>query len=155
MHQSVKLTDAIWLLQLVISSPLIHALGEQSQAPIGIRTWAPSWRCRRLTNWAIPPPIAIAIPIHIHIIANHLHCHYFLQPIIIPGYDIHKPNWMYSKARCFVFEHLQYTMYTFTTCLFQWMLPVLHLLYSSHEYPFYTFFIDEHCIQQATHIIEV
>ncbi len=36
MHQSVKLTDAIWLLQLVISSPLIHASGDLSQAPTGI-----------------------------------------------------------------------------------------------------------------------
>ncbi len=36
-HQSVKLTDAVWLLQLVISSPLIHAFGDLSQAPTGIR----------------------------------------------------------------------------------------------------------------------
>ncbi len=28
MHQLVKLTDAIWLLQLAISSSLIHALGD-------------------------------------------------------------------------------------------------------------------------------
>ncbi len=41
MHQSVKLTDAIWLLQVVISSPLIHALGDPSQAPTGIQT--PAW----------------------------------------------------------------------------------------------------------------
>ncbi len=33
MHQLVKLTDAIWLLQLVISSPLIHALDDPSQDP--------------------------------------------------------------------------------------------------------------------------
>ncbi len=32
MHQLVKLTDATWLLQLAISSPLIHALGDPSQA---------------------------------------------------------------------------------------------------------------------------
>ncbi len=38
MHKSVKLTDAIWLLQLVISSPPIHALGDPSQALTGIRT---------------------------------------------------------------------------------------------------------------------
>ncbi len=31
MHQSVKLTDLICLLQLVISSPLIHALGDLSR----------------------------------------------------------------------------------------------------------------------------
>ncbi len=30
MHQSVKLTDAIWLLQLVISSSLIYALHDQN-----------------------------------------------------------------------------------------------------------------------------
>ncbi len=35
MHQLVKLTDAIWLLQLAISSPLIHALCDPSQAPTG------------------------------------------------------------------------------------------------------------------------
>ncbi len=33
MHQLVKLTDAIWLLQLTISFPLIHALGDPTQAP--------------------------------------------------------------------------------------------------------------------------
>ncbi len=54
MHQSVKLTDAIWLLQQVISSPLIHALGDLSQVPTEIRTQVPSLRGRRLTNWAIP-----------------------------------------------------------------------------------------------------
>ncbi len=56
MHQSIKLTDAIWLLQLVISSPLIHALGYPNQAPTGIRTRVHSLRAGRLTNWAIPPP---------------------------------------------------------------------------------------------------
>ncbi len=57
MYQLVKLTDAIWLLQLVISYPLIHALGDPSQAPTGIQTRAPKLRGRRLTNWAIPPPL--------------------------------------------------------------------------------------------------
>ncbi len=33
MHHLVKLTDAIWLLELTISSPLIHALGDPNQAP--------------------------------------------------------------------------------------------------------------------------
>ncbi len=56
MHQLVKLTDAIWLLQLVISSPLIHSLGDQGKAPTGIRTWVLSMRSGWLTNWAIPPP---------------------------------------------------------------------------------------------------
>ncbi len=41
MHQLVKLTDAIWLLQLAISPPLIHALGDPSQAPTMIRTKVP------------------------------------------------------------------------------------------------------------------
>ncbi len=41
MHQSVKLTDAIWLLQVAISSTLIHALGDPSQAPTGIWTRVP------------------------------------------------------------------------------------------------------------------
>ncbi len=56
MHQSVKLTDAIWLLQMVIFSLLIHALGDMIQAPIGIWTRVPSLRGRTLINWAIPPP---------------------------------------------------------------------------------------------------
>ncbi len=58
MHQSVKLTHAISLLQFVISSPLNHALDDLSQAPTGIRTHVPSLR-GRLTNWAItlPPPL--------------------------------------------------------------------------------------------------
>ncbi len=50
MPQPVKLTDAIWLLQLVISSPLIHALGDPSQAPTMIQTQVPSLRGRRHTN---------------------------------------------------------------------------------------------------------
>ncbi len=56
MHQLVKLTDVIWLLQLAISSPLIHALGDLSQAATGIWTRVPRLRDGRLTNWAIPPP---------------------------------------------------------------------------------------------------
>ncbi len=60
MHQSVKLTDAIWLLQLAISSPLIHALGDPSQAPTGIWTCVPRLRGRRLTNCAIPPTIDVS-----------------------------------------------------------------------------------------------
>ncbi len=55
MHQLVKLTDAIWLLQLANSSPLIHVLDDQSQAPTGIRTRVPRLRGGRLANWAIPP----------------------------------------------------------------------------------------------------
>ncbi len=51
MHHLVKLTDAIRLLQLVISSPLVHALGDQSQAPNGIWT-------RVADNLpTIPPPL--------------------------------------------------------------------------------------------------
>ncbi len=33
MHQSVKLTGAIWLLQLLISSPLIHAMVWPESSP--------------------------------------------------------------------------------------------------------------------------
>ncbi len=33
MHQSVKLTDAIWFLHLAISSAFIHALGDPNQEP--------------------------------------------------------------------------------------------------------------------------
>ncbi len=53
MQQSVKLTNAIWLLQLVISSPLIHALGDPSQAPTGIQTCATAchyWQCHAQTS---------------------------------------------------------------------------------------------------------
>ncbi len=53
MHQSVKLTGAIWLIQLVISSPL-HALVWPKSSPTGIRIWVSSMRGTRLTNWAIP-----------------------------------------------------------------------------------------------------
>ncbi len=42
MHQSVKLTYAIWLLQLVISSSLILALGDPSQAPPGFEPRSPA-----------------------------------------------------------------------------------------------------------------
>ncbi len=35
--------------------PLIHALGDPSQSPTGIRIPVPSLRGGRLSNWAIPP----------------------------------------------------------------------------------------------------
>ncbi len=44
MHQLVKLTDAISLVQLGISPSLIRALGDLSQALTGIRTWVPRLR---------------------------------------------------------------------------------------------------------------
>ncbi len=61
MHQLVKVTDAIWLLQLTISSPLIHALGDPNQtptksSPTRIRARVPNLRGRQLTNRAIPHP---------------------------------------------------------------------------------------------------
>ncbi len=49
MPQSVKLTDAICLLQLVISSTLIHALGDPSQAPTEIRTQCKRWMTYQLS----------------------------------------------------------------------------------------------------------
>ncbi len=55
MRQSVKLTDAIWLLQLIISSPLIDALGDPSQAHSRIWTWAPAWEADDLpTDLSVP-----------------------------------------------------------------------------------------------------
>ncbi len=56
MQQLIKVTDAIWLLQLAISTPLIHALGDRSQAPNRIWTRVPRLRGGLLTNWAIPSP---------------------------------------------------------------------------------------------------
>ncbi len=52
MHKSVKLNDAIWLLQPVISFSLIHALGNPSQVPTRIWTQVPSLRGGQLINWA-------------------------------------------------------------------------------------------------------
>ncbi len=64
---TVKLTDAIWLLQLVISFPLIRALGDPSQAPIRIWTKVPSMRGRWLTELSLPPfTIQSAAKIFIH-----------------------------------------------------------------------------------------
>ncbi len=57
MCQSVKLTGAIWLLQLVISSPLIHALVWPKSSPDLDLNPVPSMRGRRLTKWAIAPPL--------------------------------------------------------------------------------------------------
>ncbi len=60
MHQLVKLTDAIWLLHLVISSPLIHALGDPSQAPPvkpppGFEPGSPDWEANNLpTELSLP-----------------------------------------------------------------------------------------------------
>ncbi len=56
MHQSVQLTDAIWLLQLVISSTLIHALGDPSQSPMGFEPISPAWEADDLpTELSLPP----------------------------------------------------------------------------------------------------
>ncbi len=54
MHQSVKLTDVIWLLQLAISSPLIHALGDPSQALTWIRIPGP--QIERQTTYQLNYP---------------------------------------------------------------------------------------------------
>ncbi len=44
MHQSVKLTDAIWLLQLVISTLLIHALvWPKVKPPPGFEHGSTAW----------------------------------------------------------------------------------------------------------------
>ncbi len=56
MHRWARITKKKWLLQLIISSPLIHAFGNPSQAPTGIWIRVPSLRGRWLTNWAIPTP---------------------------------------------------------------------------------------------------
>ncbi len=58
MHLSVKLTDTIWFLQLVISSPLIHALDDPSQVPAGVQILVPQIE-RRMTyqlSYPSPPP---------------------------------------------------------------------------------------------------
>ncbi len=57
MHQSVKMTGAIWLLQLVIPFPSFMHWCDPSQARTGIWTQVPRMRGGRLTNWAISPPI--------------------------------------------------------------------------------------------------
>ncbi len=41
--------------ELITSSPIIHALGDPSQAPTEIQTQVTSLRAG-LTNWAIPLP---------------------------------------------------------------------------------------------------
>ncbi len=51
-HQRQRMAKSCWqyVLQLVISSPLIHAWDDLSQAPTGIRTRVPIMRGIRLTN---------------------------------------------------------------------------------------------------------
>ncbi len=57
MRQLVKITDAIWLLQLAISSPLIQALGDPSQASTGIQTGSPDSESDDLpTELSLLPP---------------------------------------------------------------------------------------------------
>ncbi len=52
MHQLVKIIDTKGLLQLVISSPLIHALGDLSQEP-----GSSDWEADDLpTQLSLPPP---------------------------------------------------------------------------------------------------
>ncbi len=50
MHQSVKLTEAMWLLELVIASPLIHALGD----PHGFESGSPAWEADDLPTELSP-----------------------------------------------------------------------------------------------------
>ncbi len=57
LHQFIKLTDAIWLLQLAISSALIHALSDPSQAPTGIWIQIPRLRGRWLLATELSLPL--------------------------------------------------------------------------------------------------
>ncbi len=58
MHQLVMLNGAIWLLQLVISSSLIHALGDPSQSPpLGFEPGSPDWETDDLPTELYLPPI--------------------------------------------------------------------------------------------------
>ncbi len=58
MHQLVKLTNAVWLLQLVISSSLIHELVDPNKTPTGIRTRVPrlSFQIERRTTYQLSYP---------------------------------------------------------------------------------------------------
>ncbi len=63
-QQLVKLTNAIWLLQLANSSPLIHALGDPSQVPTRIRTRVPRLWGGLPTELSLPPSIFLMHIIH-------------------------------------------------------------------------------------------
>ncbi len=96
-QQSVKLTDAIWLLQIVISSPLIHALGDPSQAPhqdsnLGYKRWNlfPAWDVDDLST-SYPSPLINVHTMHIwfsliclgmHSDVNH-HINQFIQESLL------------------------------------------------------------------------
>ncbi len=72
MHHLVKLTDAIWLLQLVISSLPIHALGDLSQASTGIRTRDPDWEADDLPTELSLPLTTTLVNINDWLTANKL-----------------------------------------------------------------------------------
>ncbi len=57
MHQLVKLTGAIWLLQLAISSPVIHALvWPESSYHQDLKAGSPAWEVNNLpTELSLPP----------------------------------------------------------------------------------------------------
>ncbi len=62
MHQSVNLTDAIWLLQLVISSPLIHPFFDLIQPPLGLEPGFPAWEVDDLpVDLSLPPALLILV----------------------------------------------------------------------------------------------
>ncbi len=66
MHQSVKLTGAIWLLQLVITSPFFHALvWLQSVSPLGFERGSPGREADDLpTELSLSPAFDLTHTLH-------------------------------------------------------------------------------------------
>ncbi len=61
MHQSVKLTGAIWLLQLVISSPLIHALVWPESSPYWDLNYGPQHERWTTYQLSYPSPMMMSL----------------------------------------------------------------------------------------------
>ncbi len=68
-HQLVKLTDANMSFTAGNLFPLIHAFGDWSQVPTGIRTWVPRLRGRRLT---LPLVCLVGVTLSVMVISVYL-----------------------------------------------------------------------------------
>ncbi len=106
MHQLVKLTDAIWLLQLAISSPLIHPLCDPSQAPTGFEPGSPDWEAR-LVYRSHPVPTKPCLYLPHCILTSILYCNAIFSPFQSKLYllqrwynrmSCHKNQWRISNC---------------------------------------------------------
>ncbi len=105
MHQSVKLTGAIWLLHLVISSPLIHALVWSESSSHWNSNSGPQHERRTTYQLSYPSPSSVLKIIWSKLQMNTTTksiCKEFSKNMII--FKTHQPYRVSHKNRCSVSE---------------------------------------------------